>query len=58
MTKYEQAPSGWWQDSKNRPQPPGSYADPTLRIPAEPAGTAPGESRTWVRRILTALHLV
>jgi hypothetical protein len=31
-TRYAQAPSGWWQDSDGVHQPPGSYADPSLRV--------------------------
>lgn len=26
-----QPPSGWWQDAKGRPQPPGSYVPPPPR---------------------------
>ena len=26
-----QVPTGWWQDEKGISQPPGSYADPSLR---------------------------
>jgi hypothetical protein len=32
---YSQAPVGWWQDSKGRMQPPGSFLSPSLRIPPE-----------------------
>jgi hypothetical protein len=30
---YAQSPVGWWQDSKGRMQPPGSYLSPSLRVP-------------------------
>jgi hypothetical protein len=32
MTRYVQVPAGWWQDSKGRTQPPGSYLDPSRRV--------------------------
>lgn len=52
MTKYEQKPTGWWQDSKNRMQPPGSYLDPTLRLAGEPARTtARGRGRPPAARV-------
>src|SRR5208282_1796073 len=35
LTKYVQKPAGWWQDSKGRMQPPGSFLDPSLRVPPE-----------------------
>ena len=57
MTKYVQKPAGWWQDSKGRMQPPGSYLDPSLRVPPElPRGTADRLSATgWIRRVV-AVH--
>lgn len=36
MRTYDQAPAGWWQDSHNRAQPPGSYRDPSLRVSDTP----------------------
>ena len=52
MRKHVQKPAGWWQDSANRAQPPGSYSDPMLRDPPEPA-----RAPSWVQRIVAAaLH--
>jgi hypothetical protein len=58
VTKYVQKPAGWWQDSKGRMQPPGSYLDPSLRVPSEsPRKTADRLSATrWVRRLLVAVR--
>jgi len=50
MTKYVQKPAGWWQDSKGRNQPPGSYLDPSLRVPPE------SRADTWVRRFIVAVR--
>jgi hypothetical protein len=53
VTRYEQKPSGWWQDSKNRMQPPGSYGDPTLRLTGEQTGLDRRRSSTArVRRFV------
>jgi hypothetical protein len=57
MRAYEQRPTGWWQDSSGRMQPPGSFSDATLRVPAERPGARPGSSGTWLRRLLAALNL-
>jgi hypothetical protein len=38
---YVQAPVGWWKDAKGQSQPPGSYADPSLRIDAEEQSNDP-----------------
>ena len=58
MTKYGQKPAGWWQDNKGRMQPPGSFQDPSLRVPPElPPETADRRSSTrFVRRLLGAVH--
>lgn len=56
MTNYEQKPTGWWQDSKGRAQPPGSYLDASLRTTAEsPLGAAHGQSTTRWGRLVLAL---
>jgi hypothetical protein len=59
---YAQAPIGWWQDSKGRMQPPGSFMSPSLRVPAaDQAGhdgvsvlTSPtrGRFRRWTATVL------
>ena len=58
MTRYVQKPAGWWQDSKGRMQPPGSYLDPSLRVPSElPRKTADSLSATrWVHRRIVAVR--
>ncbi len=35
MTKHVHKPAGWWQDNKGRMQPPGSFQNPSLRVPSE-----------------------
>lgn len=35
VMRYAPAPIGWWQDSKGRMQPPGSFSSPSLRVPPE-----------------------
>jgi hypothetical protein len=48
---YAQAPVGWWQDSKGRMQPPGSFLSPSLRIPPEdPSATGRSVARSRSRR--------
>lgn len=56
MTKYQQKPVGWWQDSKGRAQPPGSFLDASLRLTSESASGMPDHrsSPRWVRRFIGA----
>jgi len=55
MRQYVQKPAGWWQDSKGRMQPPGSFLDPSLRVPsALPRETASRLSATRFRRFTVA----
>lgn len=57
MTKYSQAPTGWWQDSKGRAQPPGSYADSSLRVPGNAAPeTADRRLSTRLRHLMVAVR--
>jgi hypothetical protein len=57
MTNYEQKPTGWWQDSKGRAQPPGSFLDPSLRLTSgSPRGAATPRSSTRRDRIIGALR--
>lgn len=58
MTKYVQKPAGWWQDSKGRMQPPGSYLDRSLRVPPElTRETAGGLSATrWIRHLIEVVR--
>lgn len=42
VMRYVSAPIGWWQDSKGRMQPPGSFSSPSLRIPPEDDAGADG----------------
>ena len=58
MTKYVQKPAGWWQDAKGRMQPPGSFLDPSLRVPPELPGNAadrPAGTR-WIHDLITAVR--
>jgi hypothetical protein len=55
MTKYVQKPTGWWQDSNGAMQPPGSYLDPTLRVPPEPAESGSRSSAAWMQRVTALL---
>lgn len=58
MTKYERSPTGWWQDSKGRAQPPGSYLDHSLRVTASSAGGAENQASIgWLRRFRAARDL-
>jgi len=53
MRQYVQKPAGWWQDSKGRMQPPGSFLDPSLRVPSElPKETAYRPSAARFRRFI------
>lgn len=58
MTKYVQKPIGWWQDSKGRAQPPGSFLDPSLRTTAESASgtSARPAAPMWARRLVGAIR--
>jgi hypothetical protein len=48
--KYVQAPVGWWQDSRGRKQPPGSFLSPELRV-GEPASSGfPGMISSFFNR--------
>ena len=55
--RYIQVPAGWWQDSKGRMQPPGSFLDPALRISSArtPEGAEHSSSRRR-RRFLGAMR--
>lgn len=56
MTRYEQQPAGWWQDSKGRAQPPGSFADSSLRTTGESGRSASPHSATGLLRRLMRGH--
>ena len=59
MTRYVQDPAGWWQDSKGRMQPPGSFLDPSLRVPpCKPSRIAASgrSARRWGRQLITSVR--
>jgi hypothetical protein len=47
---YIQVPVGWWQDSKGRMQPPGSFLDPSLRLQSERSARRAERSSTRTSR--------
>jgi hypothetical protein len=51
MTKYQQAPAGWWQDAHHVAQPPGSYRDHSRRVGEDPDGADLGPIASLVRRL-------
>ena len=55
MRRYVQNPAGWWQDSKNRMQPPGSFLDPSLRVPPGSADMDGLSVTVWARSIVKAV---
>jgi len=48
--RYDQPPVGWWQDGRGVNQPPGSYADPSLRTGAGGGGAAGGPRARFAAR--------